>query len=71
MNNQDHDIRSRLKALANAAGLSLSDEHVDEILPFMKNAFAIRARARGLALSDIPPAFLFVPEADRAVDTTH
>ena len=70
MSDQDREIRSQLEALAAAAGLSLSDEHVEEILPFMKNAFAIRARARGLDLSDIPPAFLFVPEADRAVDTT-
>lgn len=67
----DQDTRSQLEALAEAAGLSLSDEHVEEILPFMKNAFAIRERARSLHLGDIPPASMFVPEADRAVNTPH
>ena len=69
MNDQDRHIHSRMEALAAAAGLELSDERVWEILPFMKNAFAVRERSRSLEIGAAPPAFLFAPEAYRPPDS--
>lgn len=64
MNDQDGNIRYQIEALSEAMSLSLSNECIEELTDFIKTTASVRERIRSMDLTNVPPAFLFVPKAD-------
>ncbi len=53
--------RETLRALADMAGLRISDEKLDELLPQVQRTLNSMAELDALDLKDVEPAVVFLP----------
>ena len=56
--------KKSLKVLADLAGLQLSEERLELLLPQMQTAMEARAKLRSLDLEGIEPDVVFSPERE-------
>ena len=61
----EHDItRDGLRALASMAGLELTEDRIEALLPEMRKAAESRAQLDRLDLSNVEPAVVFTPAVE-------